>query len=38
MEKYDTFIVAIKTNFNKVIAFYIPIKFQEEKDWINTYK
>ena len=38
MDIYDSFLVAIKTNFNKEIAFYIPTKFKEEKDWINTYK
>ena len=38
MKPNKGFIVAVKTNFGNNIAFYIPSKFQEEKEWKGTDK
>ena len=38
MKNYQGFIVAIKTNFDKYIAYYVPDKFEEAKDGKDTEK
>jgi len=38
MKNYKGFIIAIKTNYGKNIAFYIPIKFEEIEGWKETDK
>jgi len=35
---YDEFLIIIKTNYGKNIAFYIPIKFEETKEYKKTGK
>ena len=38
MKTFNSFIFAVKTDFFKNIAFYIPYKFEEEKNWKKTEK
>jgi len=35
---YDEFLIIIKTNYGKNIAYYIPIKFEETKEKKETEK
>ena len=32
MQNYNSFIIAIKTNYEKNIAFFIPTQFKQTKD------
>ena len=38
MKNYNSFMIAVSTNFGKNIAFYLPCKFEELNYWKYTEK